>query len=196
VAWSIFPRRRRCIGGRFSVNRVPLKQTHEDDTAVELPLSDRVRLRVGKWLSLAGGLVHTIGGRPQAAEEAYRDALLCDPASDTAGLMLGDSLEKQERWEEAAAVYAGMAERDPSHENAFYHRACCLVKLNRVEEAATECRRAIQAYPKHHAAYVLLGQVLESQGRPAEAREALSKALSLKPRSPEVQALLEKTSAG
>ena len=36
--------------------------------------------------------------------------------------MLGDSLEDQGQWEQAAEVYGEMIRRDPGHENAYYYR--------------------------------------------------------------------------
>lgn len=161
----------------------------------QVPLWERVALRVSGWLFIAAGVLQSTGRRYRKAEALYREALVRAPGSTTGWLMLGESLEGQGRWEEAAGAYGHMTTLDPSHANAYYHRACCFLELGRLEHAATDCDRAIGLHPKHRAAYVVLGQALSRQGRREDAIAAFERAVALKPGDREVAALLERERA-
>jgi tetratricopeptide (TPR) repeat protein len=138
---------------------------------------------------LGAGIVHFLGRRPEEAEEAYRWSLSKNPGSEVARLLLGQTLERQGKWDQAIRTYDALAERDPTYENAYYHRACCLVRLGRDEEAIKDCRRAIGAYRKHAAAHVVMGEILLRQGRLDEAGAAVERALEIKPKDPGVREL-------
>jgi tetratricopeptide (TPR) repeat protein len=156
----------------------------------EPSLVARARLRMSSWLFLWAGLLRSAGSRPAQAEELYRLSLERHPGSPTAWMMLGEALESQHRWEEAAEAYTSLAVLDATHSNAFYHRATCWMALGRLEEAIADCGEAIRPDARHFAAELVLGQALSRAGRHPEALEAFRAAVCLKPRDPDAVRLL------
>lgn len=91
-------------------------------------------------------------------------------------------LQQQQRWQEAAAIYAEMCRQPGTCVDRFIAWACCLHELNR----ASDSRAALIAAPSEARDYGLWNFHLacyEAQlGNPDEARRLLRHSLTLEPR--------------
>ena len=88
-------------------------------------------------------------------------------------LALGQLLEQQRRYAEAAAAYATGLEGRPARGKVIYflhnNRGYCLNQLGQHAEAENYCRAAIAIDPARHNAHKNLGLALAGQGRLVEA---------------------------
>jgi len=104
-----------------------------------------------------------------------------DPGKHAAGyLALGQLLEQQRRYAEAAVAYATGLEGRPARGQVGYflhnNRGYCLNHLGQHIEAEIHCRTAIEIDPRRHNAHKNLGLALAGQGRVGEAARALLEA--------------------
>ena len=95
-------------------------------------------------------------GQLRAAETECREFMA---AGETAALclILGQTLERQERDQEAMAAYDRAVELDPRCADAHGHRAGLLCKLGEYDAAAKASRAALDIKPDHAAAHAWLG---------------------------------------
>ncbi len=75
-------------------------------------------------------------------------------------------------------------EKAPYSASAIRHAAACY-QAGRLDEAAEACAAVLAAYPGHFDAHYLAGLVKIDQGDPAAAIPLLTKAIKLRPRSPD-----------
>lgn len=85
-------------------------------------------------------LLRRLGGqredRPGAASLGF-DALARD----------ADQAIREQRYEQALALYERMVEREPAHREAWRYRGWCLLKLERFAEAQSVLNSLLQAHP-------------------------------------------------
>ncbi len=143
------------------------------------------------------GMVYQEAGQPEAAEDAYRQALAIEVRlGNVAGqagtlVQLGNLYDDVlDRPEEAAAFYRQAADKyveigDVANEGrARNNLAITLRKLRRLDEARQEIRRAIECKaPFGHASepwktWAILADIETDAGNPAAAAEAKAKAIA------------------
>jgi Tfp pilus assembly protein PilF len=122
-------------------------------------------------------------GRPEAAMAGVSRLLAGtgDPEKRAGGyLALGQLLEQQHRFADAAAMYAtGLETGAVTGEVGYFlhnNQGYCLNALGRHGEAEACCRAAIALDPRRHNAYKNVGIALAGQGRVPEAAQALLEA--------------------
>ena len=140
----------------------------------------------------------------------HREAMACvtrlldgtgDPEKQARGyLALGQLLEQQDRFAEAAEVYArGLAVLPPAGPVGYLlhnNRGYCLNDLGRHVEAEAHCRTAIALNPIRHNAHKNLGLALAGQGRFVEAAHCLLEADRRYPADPRARRHLAELLAG
>jgi tetratricopeptide (TPR) repeat protein len=104
-----------------------------------------------------------------------------DPTKQAGGYLgLGQLLEQQDRYAEAAMTYnEGLAIRPAAGPIGYLlhnNRGYCLNRLGRHAEAEAHCRAAIEIDPTRHNAHKNLGLALAGQGRYREAARSLLEA--------------------
>ena len=103
---------------------------------------------------------------------------------------LGIILAKQQKYEEAVAVFRRVFQMDPQDVFALQNLAQSLKDLGRTDEAIREYLHALAVNPRFGLAWLGLGQVLEKTGRAAEAEDCYRQALANRiKRAPELQTL-------
>ena len=142
-------------------------------------------------------------GRPAEAMACVTHLLAgtADPEKQADGfLALGQLLEQQERYAEAAEVYArGLAILPPGAPAGYLlhnNRGYCLNDLGRHAEAEAHCRTAIALNPIRHNAHKNLGLALAGQGRFVEAAHCLLEADRRYPADPRARRHLAELLAG
>ncbi len=129
------------------------------------------------------GKIYQSQGKPDLAEQQYREALKKDPKSSASLLLLGDLSFQQKKYEEAESSYKKAMKLQP--ENGDISNNLCWVYLDqniRMEEAEAIIRKALTLTPEHCAYYLdTLGVILLRQGRTEEAITEIKKAIELLP---------------
>ncbi|MEQ8222456.1 MAG: tetratricopeptide repeat protein [Candidatus Eremiobacterota bacterium] len=93
----------------------------------------------------------------------------------------GSLLLKQNRYEEAIAVFDKALEINPYYTRVLNDKAYCLCKLGRCDEATDVINQAIQSEPGAHIPWDTKGEILEAQGKYSDALECYEKCLRLNP---------------
>lgn len=126
---------------------------------------------------------YSVVGRPQDATACVTRLLANtpDPAKQAGGYLgLGQFMEQQDRYAEAAAAYARGLEIMPATGRGGYllhnNRGYCLNELGRHAEAEVHCRAAIALDPARHNAHKNLGLALAGQGQFVTAARCLLEA--------------------
>lgn len=157
-----------------------------DDELVESPLAAErtapgARSRAAAHPAIARALaLHAEGCREAALAELAVAAAGPESEAD-AGLLAGQILFEQGRWEEAASRYRALAEAAPEHRAAHFNRGICLARLGRWPDAVVCFQQAALVAPDRAAAWFGLGVSLLHQRRGAEARAAFEQSLKLRP---------------
>jgi Tfp pilus assembly protein PilF len=110
-------------------------------------------------------------GKEQAgpAEQTLRDALMYNPQSVEAAVLLTGILARTGREEEAFALLENMLIRVPDAGVLYQARARLLVQQQRPAEAIADLQKAVDLAPDHTRAVVQLAGLLTDQGRASEA---------------------------
>lgn len=145
------------------------------------------------WSRLSSCLV--LLGRKQEAIAACRRAVELGPASASAHVDLGNSLDQAGDREGALASYRRAVELDPSQVLAFYHGANSLAALGRNEEAIDWLNQAVARGPSLVLAQYNLGSLLRSAGLLPAAQIALRAAIEADPELAEAHCNLASTLA-
>ncbi len=114
------------------------------------------------------GFVLERQGMPEAAAEAYRNALELDPQSASAHYNLGASLVRSGQFAEAEGHLRAALEQDPNTQT-YTALGIVLWQQDHDDEAIANMRAAIEADPENAAAYDALGTILVEQGKLEEA---------------------------
>lgn len=125
------------------------------------------------------GIVALREGHPDLAEEAFREALLDDPACGRCAHGLGIALVRQQRLAEAQVVLAEAAGRYPQQPELQVALAGASFATQDFDAALIHARRAVQLDGDDLDAQVVLQQALLRLGRADEARLALAAAPDL-----------------
>jgi len=132
------------------------------------------------------GLVEAARGRPEAAEAAYREAILLDPEWLPAYVNLADFYRTQSRDGEAETVLRGALE-EVTEPSAIRHAlGLTLVRAGRMDEALEELRLAAEAAPDQPRFVYVYGVALNGADRTDEAVAVFEAGLRTHPRDREL----------
>jgi tetratricopeptide (TPR) repeat protein len=121
------------------------------------------------------------GGNPAMTEQIARAALRDYPGEINFLALLGASLTRQDRAEEAEEYLRQVVDGDPDYAKGHEQLAETLLELGRPGEAIESFRRALELNPAFDAAQLKLGQTLLSLGRETEAKKVMESFVRQKP---------------
>lgn len=114
-------------------------------------------------------------------ETECRRLLKVHPKELTIINLLGASLTKQMKYNEAVATYKEAIQLNPSFTEAYLNLATALKELGRNGESAKNCKKAIKLNPDFAEAHCVLGEAQNNLEQPKDAIKSFKKALLLKP---------------
>lgn len=143
-----------------------------------------------------GAVLH-VEGRYHEAIDRFRGALALHPTARS-HTYLAWSLSGLGRYEEAAAQTRKAIELDPEYPNAYNDLGAYLIELGRPADAMPWLVQAIgmPQYCCPHYSYYQIGRALLVQGHTERAKEALARALVIKPRYRAARSLLHRIRSG
>ncbi len=94
-------------------------------------------------------------------------------------LLLGNVMEAQERWEEAAETYGGFEVGSPYYRSAQVGRADALSRIDETDEALVALRKLEAVFPKDETVPIAIGDLMRRAERYEEARDAYDRAFML-----------------
>lgn len=106
-----------------------------------------------------------------------RLALYLEPDMEAPRLLLGNVLEAQERWEEAAQVYENFDATSPYYRPAQVGRADALSRIDQIDEALEALSALEKVYPDDVSAPIAIGDLMRRAERYEEARDAYDRAM-------------------
>ncbi len=106
-----------------------------------------------------------------------RLALYLEPDMEAPRLLLGNVLEAQERWEEAAYVYEDFDADSPYYRPAQVGRADALSRIDKIDEAFEALAALEEVYPDDVSAPIAIGDLMRRAERYEEARDAYDRAM-------------------
>lgn len=130
---------------------------------------------------LVAGRYQILAGQLPSAVESLRRHIALEPLSSQGHFQLGTALLKQDKFLEAAAVFAQNAVIKPDFGPAFFNQAFCLARAGKRNEAVPLFQQVLRLNPEHFETYLLLGDLLIGMGRLKEAGDLISQAEVLRP---------------
>jgi tetratricopeptide (TPR) repeat protein len=107
----------------------------------------RAPAQAGLWVSLA------LASRElkdfQTMQAALKSALDLEPGNPEGLKLLADELRYQSHYQEAAHIYGGLVQRDPSHIGNCLSLAKCFFELGDIATAASALRQVLELDPAH-----------------------------------------------
>ena len=104
----------------------------------------------GLWVSLALTSRQLKGF--QTMQAALKRALDLEPENPDALKLLADELRDQNHYQEAAHIYGGLVQRDPSHIDNCLSLAKCFFELGDAPTAVATLRQVLELDPAHQSA--------------------------------------------
>ena len=129
---------------------------------------------------------HHQAGELRVAEELYRRILQREPRNGRVWFVLGNLVESQRRFAEAAAYFRQALEIEPREAQGYFQLANVLLQQKEWAEAERAFRRCLELQPGHVEALVNLGFVLSELNRHGEAEACCRQALAVKPEVAEI----------
>ena len=126
-------------------------------------------------------------GRPAEAEIIARQVLMNNPNEPNLLRLLGVSLLRQGKLEDAEKTLSLCVRLTPHLAAAHEQHGAALAGLGRTEEAEQALRKALQLDPKLTSAYNKLSNILAMQGKARESQTALSRVFELNPHAAELK---------
>lgn len=130
---------------------------------------------------VAEGLGYHDAGDLQAAEAAYRKALLMDSSNADAYFGLGQLAEDQEQLDLAEKLYKKALELRPGEGMGYYRLAIVLQDLGQNQPALENYMKAIQLGSNEACSHNNAGIILESEGNMSQALVHYSSAIQADP---------------
>jgi len=159
-------------------NSVVLHALDSAKTA-DAPPDDQSDKELFEHLSKASTLINA-KQYPEAASE-LTEALRVSFASAESGFVMGQVLTKQERWQQAQAIYLEVLRKDPGFPEAHTKLSYILYRLGDPETALREASTALEETPNNPEAHKNKGLAFESLRNFDAAASAFQQALRLKP---------------
>jgi tetratricopeptide (TPR) repeat protein len=124
------------------------------------------------------------------AIELHRLYLRLEPRDDDGRIALARTLAWAERYDEAEVIYDSILARKADHRDAVLGTAQLLAWRGRLTQAIARYETWVHTHADDAEAWASLGQARSWAGRPAKARDALHRALALRPGQDDVRAQL------
>ncbi|MDB5358651.1 MAG: hypothetical protein JWN24_5104 [Phycisphaerales bacterium] len=163
-----------------------LHQTGDDAQAI--PLFNRAMMlapTVPAYPANFAELWRKQGNWPMAVE-CYRKVLRLQPGDLQIHQLLGEALNKLEKFAEAEAEFRRIVQARPADATAWSGLAESLRRGGKLDESVEAARRGVAANPNHADALHALGWGLIRQGKPAEGLAAIERALRIMPGRPKL----------
>jgi len=135
------------------------------------------------------GQAYAATGDHLAAESAYRNALLLDPANTELRLGLARSVIRQEKYEEAVALLRVLIEKDQERADLWLLQANAYLGLKQPARAAENLEIVARMGAAKPETMNLLGDIYVNEGRPDLAARAYVRAIDLDPAQPAARSL-------
>ncbi|MEI8040959.1 MAG: tetratricopeptide repeat protein [Verrucomicrobiota bacterium] len=119
-------------------------------------------------------------GNEDAAIVEYQAAVAIEPRSEI-HFILGETLSKQRRYDEAVAEFTELLKVSPDDAGALVQIGIARALQGRTDEAVQSLAEALRINPADPGAHNSLGNILAQQGRHEEAVKQFEEALRLKP---------------
>ncbi len=119
--------------------------------------------------------------RPDLAEPCYQRAIALAPSDLELQRLYGVFLYKQNRFEEAKAVFSKVLDREPASWLNDQNLGAALLGLKDYVGAEALLRKSIQLKADESYTYLKLGEVFEGQGKFSDALQAFEEAAKLAP---------------
>ena len=161
-----------------------LKRYEEALPAMKKAVALQPELPMAAALHLFMGRAARELGRPEAAEELFRQAMALDPRNTEPLMDLANLRVMQQRYEEADVYLRRARELRPRDPATLHTVAEAFRKQGRYEEALDAFRAALELDPEYAPAHAGLGIALFQWERYEEAVEAMEKAVALQPELP------------
>jgi Flp pilus assembly protein TadD len=129
-------------------------------------------------------------GSAADAEEHFRAAVAARGDSAPARLGLANALLEQKKYDAGAEALADYLKLNPADHAARLDRTSALIELDRLDDALEELDRAENGSAPSAESLKMRGDIYLHQKKWQQAGEALTKALSLSPRDPDLPAWL------
>ncbi len=106
-------------------------------------------------------------------------ALYLNKEMEAPRLLLGNVLEAQERWEEAAETYENFDADSPYYRSAQVGRADSLSRIDKTDEALEALEKLEEVFPKDVTVPIAIGDLMRRAERYEEARAAYDRAFDI-----------------
>ena len=118
-------------------------------------------------------------GRLDEGREHYRRAIEMDPNYSEYYNELGNILQEQEQYQEAAELYAAAIERSAPYPEVFFNKAVCHLRVGELEAALACFETSLDLNPDQPQAHALRADTLRELGSAAEALKGYDAAIRL-----------------
>jgi tetratricopeptide (TPR) repeat protein len=118
-------------------------------------------------------------GRIDEAIEYFRKSIDMDPYYSEYHNEIGNLLQEQGRYNEAAAHYARAVGCSAPYAEVYFNKALCHLRLEQMEDALACFQTTLELNPAQPEACALLGDVLRELDRPDEALECYDAAIAV-----------------
>ncbi len=122
-----------------------------------------------------------LAGRPKDEEIYCRKLIAINPSYITAWLYLGDALQAQDEYDEAAKMYRRALVIEPDNYYAHYDLGNVLYKQGLAQDALEEYRRSLAIQPEQAISHSKIGRILMEEHQVPEAAEEFTQALRYDP---------------
>ncbi len=106
-------------------------------------------------------------------------ALHLNPEMEAPRLLLGNVMEAQQRWEEAAETYENFDESSPYYRSAQVGRADALSRVDKIDEAHAALEQLENTFPDDETVPIAIGDLMRRAERYGEARVAYDRAIDI-----------------
>jgi putative PEP-CTERM system TPR-repeat lipoprotein len=137
--------------------------------------------------------LHAVQGQPEAAEQAYRNAIQAAPNTVGARLSLINHLLQQRAVNKASAEVAALEKAAPKDPRSFYAKALVLVEEKNFPAAKQAIVQVLKVTPEHVPSLTLAGLAALQTGALLEAESHLRRALQNAPQALGAKRLLATT---
>jgi tetratricopeptide (TPR) repeat protein len=130
---------------------------------------------------LALGRLFSEQGRTDRAIAQFEDCARRDPGNLVVSELLGRELVREQRYDEAEAVFQALVDRVPDYYHAHWQLASLYRKSNQPERELLELQRVLELAPDDYRALNNMGIALSDRGEWSRARENWERAFLIRP---------------
>lgn len=137
------------------------------------------------------GICYEQKGQLDAAIEQFRYIIQTDPTNIDGHYNLACAYDLKNQYDAAAGEYARVLQLNPKHSFALVQLGNCLCNQRQYAKAIKFHQAEIKLHPDNYYAYIGLGRVYELMDKPKEAQFQYKRAISIAPKAPECQKLMQ-----